>query len=37
MAFESWKVVLLKNMDIEKSKVNKKKFQYQILVWIKEI
>jgi hypothetical protein len=32
MACESWKVVLIENMDIEKSKMNQKKFQYQTLV-----
>jgi hypothetical protein len=33
MACELWKVVLI--MDIEKSKMNQTKFQYQSLVWIK--
>jgi hypothetical protein len=32
MACESWKVVLINNKDIEKSKMNKKKFQYQDLI-----
>jgi hypothetical protein len=36
-ACESWKLCLLNNMDIEKSKMNQIKFQYQSLVWIKDV
>ncbi len=32
MACASWELCLLNNMDIEKSKMNQTKFQYQILV-----
>jgi hypothetical protein len=28
---------LVNNMDIEKSKINQTKFQYQSLVWIKNV
>ncbi len=31
------KLCLLNNMDIEKSKTNQTKFQYQSLVWIKDV
>jgi hypothetical protein len=31
------KMCLLNNMDTEKSKMNKNKFQYQSLVWIKDV
>jgi hypothetical protein len=37
MACESWKIVIIEYIDIEKSKMNPKKFQYQILVWIKDV
>jgi hypothetical protein len=31
------KLCLLNNMDIEKSKMNQTKFQYQSLVWINDV
>jgi hypothetical protein len=31
------KLCLMNNMDIEKSKMNKKKIQYQSLVWTKDV